>query len=90
MKGFKYGSNVGTFRGAGDSEGKCILNFLKSFNLCESKSVVKRVTIVKTRVNEGCGDSSGSGKVKSVTYMTEVTNVVMAGARKGGNLFGQR
>ena len=52
--------------------------------------MVKRITIVKARVNEGSGDSGGSGKVKSVTYMTEVTNVVMAGARKGGNLFGQR
>ena len=50
----------------------------------------KRVTIVKTRVDEESGDSGGSGKVKSVTDATEVTNVVMAGVRKGGNLFGKR
>ena len=53
-------------------------------------SVVKRVTIIKTRVNEGTGDSGGSGKVKSVTDATEVSNVVMTGARKGENLFGKR
>ena len=70
--------------------GKCILNLLKAFNLCETKSMLKRITIVKTRVDEGSGDSGSSGKVKSVTDATEVTNVVMAGTRKGGNLFGKR
>ena len=83
MKGFKCGSNVGMFRGAGDSAGKCILNLLKAFNLCERKSVIKRITIVKTRVDEGSGDSGGSGKVKDVTDATQVTNVVMAGTKKG-------
>ena len=78
------------FKGAGDCAGKCILNLLKSFNLCEYKSVVKRITIVKTRVDEGSGDCGGSDKVKRVTDVTEVTNVVMADARKRGNLFGKR
>ena len=52
--------------------------------------VLKRVTVIKTRVNKGIGDSSGGGKVKSVTDTTEVTYVIMAGARKEGNLFGKR
>ena len=47
----------------------------------ERKSTVNRVTVIKTRVYEGSGDSSGSGKVKSMTDTTEVTNMVMAGAR---------
>ena len=51
------------FRGARDSAGKCIFNLLKSFNLCKRKSVVKRVTIVKMRVEKGSG--SGSSVVKS-------------------------
>ena len=76
-------------RGASDSAGKCVFNLSKVFNLRERKSVVKRVTIIKTRVNEGSGDSSGSGKVKSVTDSTEVTNVLMTSARKEGNLFGK-
>ena len=80
-------SNMGMNSGASDNSSKCIFNLLKAFNLCERKPVVKRVTIIKTRVSEGSGDSSGSGKVKSVTDMTEVTNVVMAGTRKEGNLF---
>ena len=78
------------FRGASDSAEKCILNLLKAFNLRERKSVVKRVTIIKTKVNKGSGDGSGGGTVKIVTDTTEVTNVVMAGVRKGGNLFGKR
>ena len=48
--------------------------------------MVKRVEIIKTRVNKRSSDRSGGGKVKSVTDTTEVTNVVMAGARKGGRL----
>ena len=47
VKGFKYGCDVGMFRGASDSAGKCIFNLLKAFNLHERKSVVKRVTIIK-------------------------------------------
>ena len=76
------------FRGASDSAGKCILNLVKAFNLCERKSMVKRVAIVKMRVDKGSGDSGS--KVKSVTEATEVMNVVMTGARKRGNLFGER
>ena len=72
---------MGMFRGVGDSAGKCILNLLKVFNLRERKSVVKRVTIIKTTMNKESGNSSG--KVKSVTNTTEVRNVVMAGARNG-------
>ena len=52
--------------------------------------MLKKVTVIKTRVNKGSGDSSGGGKVKSMTDTTEVTYVVMADARKGGNLFGKR
>ena len=89
MKGFKSGSNVGMFMSAGDRESKCILNLLKAFNLYERKAVVDRITVIKTTMNKGSGDSRGSGKVKSVMDTTEVANVVMAGARKGGNLFGK-
>ena len=32
--------------------------------------MVKRITIIKMRVNKGSSDSSGSGKVKSVTSVT--------------------
>ena len=78
------------FRGASDSAGKYVLNLLKAFNLCERKSVVKKITIIQTRVNKGSGDSSGGGKVKIVTDTTEVANVVMVGASKGGNLFGKK
>ena len=77
------------FKDASDSAGKCIFNLLNAFSLRERKSVVKIVTTIETRVNEKGGDSGGSCKVKDVTDATEVTNVVMADARKGGNLFGK-
>ena len=70
--------------------GKCVLNFLKAFDLHERKFVVKRFAIVKTRVNKGSGDSRIGGKVMSVTDTEEVANVVMTGARKEGNLMGKR
>ena len=62
---------MGMFRGASDSTDKCISNLLKAFDWRERKCVVKRVTIIKMRMNKGNGDSSGSGKVKSVTHTTE-------------------
>ena len=71
---------MGMFRGASGSASKCIFNLLKAFNLRGRQSVVKRVTIIKSRVYEGSGDSSGNGKVKSVTDTTEIVNMVMAGA----------
>ena len=40
---------MGMFRGASDSAVRYILKLLKAFNLRERKSVVKRITIVKTR-----------------------------------------
>ena len=52
--------------------------------------MVKRVTIIKIKVNKGSGDSSSSGKVKNEIDTMEVTNVVMADARKGRNLVGKR
>ena len=61
------------FRGASDNAGNCIFIFFKLFNLREWKSMVKRVAIIKTKVNKGSGDSSGGGKVKSMTDTTEVT-----------------
>ena len=70
------------FTGASDNASNCFFNLLKAFNLRERRFVVKRVTIIKTRVKEGSCDNSGSGKVKSVIDTTEITNVAMVGARK--------
>ena len=41
--------------------------------------MVKRITIIKTRVNKGRSDSGGGERVKSVTDTTEVANVAMSG-----------
>ena len=81
VKGYKCESDIGMFSGASDSANKCIFNLLKAFNLRERTFVVKTVTITKTRVYEGSGDSSGSGKIKIVTDTMEVTNMAMADAR---------
>ena len=75
VKGFKCGCNVEMYMGAVDSAGKCILNLLKAFNLHErereKESAEKRVTVIKTSVNKGRGDSSGGSKVESVSKAAE-------------------
>ena len=69
MKGFKCESNVGMFSDAGDSAGKYIFNLLKAFNLRERTSVLKRITIIKTRVYERSSASNGSGKTNFYIYI---------------------
>ena len=71
---------MGMFQGRNESAGKCIFNLLNAFNLRERKSVLKRVTVINTRVYDGSGDSSGSRRVKSKTDTTDVSNMLMAGA----------
>ena len=71
---------MGMFQDRNESAGKCTFNLLNAFNLRERNSVVKRVTVIKTRVYNESGDSSGSCKVKSKTDTTDVTNIVIAGA----------
>ena len=65
VKGFKCRSNVRMFSVAGDSADICIFNLLKVFNLFERQSVVKKVIIVTTRVEEGngCSDSGSNARV---------------------------
>ena len=55
MKGCKCGSNVGMFRDASGSAGKCIIYLLNEFNLCE------RMSEVKSYNNQ---DESGRGKLQ--------------------------
>ena len=85
VKGFKCGSNVGMFMGAGCSAGKCILNLLKAFNLNERKSMVKRVTIIKTRVNKASGDSGGSRECDGSQESTE-SIIKIAGSENHNSL----
>ena len=44
------------------------------------KEMVKRVTIVKMRMYERCGNSGDGSEAESAPYAAEVTNVVMASA----------
>ena len=48
VKRCKCGSNMAIFRSASDSAIKVHFQFVNAFNLRERKSVVKRVTIIKT------------------------------------------
>ena len=53
------------FRGIDNSSSKRILDVLEAFDLKIRKIKVKRITVVKLRVNNGGGDGTGSSKVKT-------------------------
>ena len=58
--------------GIDNSSNKRILDVLKSFSLKIRKIKVKRITVVKLRVNNGGGDGTGSFEIKRRTYTTNV------------------
>ena len=58
------------------SPGKRVLNNLKTICLRFWKVVVQRVTVIKLRVNNRCGNGTGSFEVKIGTDTTKFTNVI--------------
>ena len=42
---------------------------------------MKSITIVKTRMNDRCGNSGGGSEVDSISCEAEVMNLVMTSAR---------
>jgi hypothetical protein len=53
------------------------------------KAEVKKVTVVKSRVNKRSGNSSSSGIVKERVGTTKTMDVVEARFREGRNLIGE-
>ena len=64
------------------STSKRVLNLLKTFKLTVGKIVVKRVTIVELRVNNGGGNGTGRFGVKVRAYGTKLPDVIVTGFRE--------
>ena len=73
---------MGMDMGVSYSASKSILDGLETVELIIWKTIVERVTIVKTSVDKGSGNERSGGQVKCVANTTEITDEVMARAGK--------
>ena len=64
------------------SPGKRVLNNLKTICLRFWKAVVQRVAVIKLRVNNRCGNGTGSFEVKIRADTTKFTNVIITRLRQ--------
>jgi len=62
--------------------GKRVLNNLKTFCLRFGKVVVQRVAVIKFRVNNRCGNATGSFEVKIGANTAKFTNVIITRLRE--------
>jgi len=79
---------VAEFRNLNHSPGKRVLNNPKTICLRFWKVVVQRVAVIKLRVNNRCGNSTGSFEVKIGVDTAKFTNVIITRLRE--MIFGQR
>ena len=70
------------------SPGKRVLNNLKTICLRFWKVVIQRVAVIKLRVNNRCGNGTGSFEVKMGADTTKFTNVIITRQRE--MIFGRR
>ena len=73
----KIGGDVTEFGSLNHSSGKRVLNNLKTICLRFWKVVVQIVAVIKLRVNNRCGNGTGSFEVKIGTDTTKFTNVII-------------
>ena len=52
--------------------------------------MVKGVTVIEARIDEGSGYCGSGGGIKGVSEAAKIANMVMTHAGKGGNLLGER
>jgi len=64
------------------SPGKRVLNSLRTICLRFWKVVVQRVAVIKIRVNNRCGNGTGSFEVKIGPDTTKFTNVIITRLRE--------
>ena len=64
------------------SPGKRVLNYLKMICLRFWKVVVQRVTVIKLRMNNRCGNGIGSFEVKIGVHTAKFTNVIITRLRE--------
>jgi len=80
----KSGEQVGD----NHSPSKRVLNYLKTIYFRFWKVVVQRVAVIKLRVNNRCGNGTGSFEVKIAADTAKFMNVIITRLRE--MIFGQR
>ena len=78
------------FGGLNRSPGKRVLNNLKTICLRFWKVVKQRVAVIKLRVNNICGNGTGSFEVEIGADTTKFTNVIITRLREREMIFGRR
>ena len=78
---FENRGDVTEFGSLNHSSSKRVLNYLKTY-LRFWKVVVQRVTIIKFRVNNLCGNGTGSFEVKIGSDTANFTNMVITRLRE--------
>ena len=71
------------------SPGKRVLNNLKTISLRFWKVVVQRVAVIKLRVNNRCGNGTGSFEVKIGADTTKFTNVIITRLRERDDIWSE-
>jgi len=71
-----------------NSSSKSILDVLETIYLIFRKTIVKRITLVKLGVYDGCGNCFGDVKVKVGTDIVNSTDVMIAGLSQCRDLIG--
>jgi len=73
---------VTEFGSLNHSPSKRVLNYLKTIYLRFWKAVVQRVAIIKFRVNNRCGNGTGSFEVEIGADAAKFTNVIITRLRE--------
>jgi len=66
------------FRSCNNSTGKTVLNLLEVGNLRLGLAVVKRITVIEFKVNDGGGNGADCGGIKVRTDTTKLSNMIIA------------
>jgi len=83
---FENESDMSGFRSLDNSTSKRVLNLLEPVKLTVWKVMIKRVTVVKFRVNNGGGNGAGCFEVKVWANTAKYTDVIVARLRKCSDL----
>ena len=86
MEKFENGSDMSGFRSLNNRMSKRVLNLLEPVKLTVWKVMIERVTVVKFRVNYGCGNGAGCFEVKVWADTAKFTDVIVARLRKCSDL----
>ena len=70
--------------------GKRVLDDLKTICLRFRKVVVQRVAVIKLRVDNRCGNGTGSFEVKIVADTTKFTNVIITKLRERDDIWSEK